>query len=156
MRHLLLSNKYDLVSNMLPTPDNHGEHQAATILVLEAISSLPLSNRPIVIGGTNPVQNYRVLPGYPLTSAPSKWRNTFDRKVLLKETDTISYMLIVAWNYACHKSQTGLQMDLVSGLPQKVEYYWSYDINAKLASYSTFLDKFFTALATTPYNIGRL
>jgi hypothetical protein len=119
---------------MLPNPNDHGEHKAATILVLEAVASLPTSafssgRKPIVIGGTNPESNYTALQGYPITAAPAQSLFYFNRSTLLNANDTLSYMLIVAWSYACHKSQGGLTMELTTGLQQSIEYYWVYSLN---------------------------
>src|SRR5690606_25523917 len=41
---------YDFVLALLPTPETHGHHKAATILALEAASRLPADERPVVLG----------------------------------------------------------------------------------------------------------
>eukprot|EP01127_Copromyxa_protea_P016464 TRINITY_DN4897_c0_g1_i1.p1 TRINITY_DN4897_c0_g1~~TRINITY_DN4897_c0_g1_i1.p1 ORF type:complete len:297 (+),score=45.20 TRINITY_DN4897_c0_g1_i1:28-918(+) len=154
MKEILLQGNYDLVTNMLPSPDNHGEHQAASVLVLQAIQELPVANRPAVIGGTNPLTNYQAVPDYPATAAPPSWSWSFDRTQLLIPNDTISYEAIGGWDFGCHKSQGGLQIELAKGIVQKVEYYWNYDINSDEAT--TFISSFFDLLATIPFNVNRL
>lgn len=148
----LCKTQYDVIFTMLPVVGDHGEHQAATVLLLESVASLPASafpegRKPIVLGGTNPLNNYTALPGYPLTSAPPSPSYMFDRLALLSPSDSLNYMLMVSWAYACHKSQGGLAMELTTGLTQTVEHYWSYDINDP--SSSVFLEKLFTVLAQT-------
>lgn len=62
---------YDFVFVLLPASDEHGAHKAATILALQAVESLPVSRRPIVIGALANAQegnSYEPVPGFPITA----------------------------------------------------------------------------------------
>ncbi len=111
----LTRRRYDAVVGLLPVPETHGHHQAATILALRAVQRLPIDQRPLVFGastGTTPE-----LPAYtpsalypetaPLAHAPSFH---FDREHTFGFQDKLSYQIIVTWEIAEHKSQGTMQL----------------------------------------------
>src|SRR3984957_11941126 len=50
LKDILTKTKYDYVFCLLPTPETHGGHKAATLLALRAVEGLPESQRPIILG----------------------------------------------------------------------------------------------------------
>ena len=59
--------------------NQHGEHQAATIIALQAVQSMPANQRPIVLGEKEEAIKYTPVPGYSVTSAPSSYAFSFNR-----------------------------------------------------------------------------
>ncbi len=47
---LLVRERYDAIFTLLPTAETHGHHRAATLLALEAVSNLPVDQRPLTFG----------------------------------------------------------------------------------------------------------
>jgi LmbE family N-acetylglucosaminyl deacetylase len=113
--HQLASRHYDAVIGLLPVPETHGHHQAATILALRAVGRLPAEQRPLVLGvdlaATAERPAYAALAMYPetapLADAP---RFHFDRDHHFGLQDVLSYQIIVSWEIAEHKSQGTLQL----------------------------------------------
>jgi LmbE family N-acetylglucosaminyl deacetylase len=111
----LASRHYDAVIGLLPVPETHGHHQAATILALRAVARLPAGRRPLVLGvdlaATAERPPYAALAPYPetapLADAP---RFHFDRNHHFGLHDALSYQIIVNWEIAEHKSQGTLQL----------------------------------------------
>jgi len=144
---ILTRGAYDYVVVVLPDPTQHGEHQAASILALDAVKSLPDHiPKPIVIGGTG-LLDYTGCPGYPIANAPAQPSFTFDRMQPIGN-DT-NYMVIASWSMAEHKSQGCLQIELTQSTQQTVEYYWYFDMNPADKLEQTM--EFFDSLASTPY-----
>jgi len=113
--HQLASRHYDAVIGLLPVPETHGHHQAATILALRAVGRLAADQRPLVLGvmpaATAERPPYAALAPYPetapLADAP---RFHFDRDHHFGQQDLLSYQIIVSWEIAEHKSQGTLQL----------------------------------------------
>lgn len=108
---LLRRQHYDFVFVVLPTPDTHGHHQAAAILVLEAVARLPESERPIVLGAVAnrhdaPIPTLSSLAGYPITqTAADTPAFIFDRRQSFGYRHVLNYGIVVNWIIAEHKSQ---------------------------------------------------
>jgi LmbE family N-acetylglucosaminyl deacetylase len=111
----LASRRYDAVVGLLPVPETHGHHQAATILALRAVNRMPLDQRPVVFGvdvSASPERpEFTALAHYPetapLAQAP---RFHFDREHAFGFQDKLTYQIIVNWEIAEHKSQGTMQM----------------------------------------------
>lgn len=143
---LLTRGLYDYVFVLLPDPTQHGEHQAASLLALDAVKNLPKEiAKPIVLGGGDLLE-YHGCPGYPIANAPEQPSFTFDRTQPIGN-DT-NYMVIAEWSIAEHKTQGCLQLDL-TGDAQQTEYYWYFDMNPS-SQFQQTMD-YFTSLATAPY-----
>jgi N-acetylglucosamine malate deacetylase 2 len=105
----LQKERYDVVFVLLPAPDTHGQHKAASILALEAVEKLPANQRPAVVAADaapTAAESYRALPGYPVTATnSSEPQFHFDRDVHFGFRDSLSYEIVVDWVIAEHKSQ---------------------------------------------------
>jgi N-acetylglucosamine malate deacetylase 2 len=112
LNEILTRGNYDFVFGLLPTPGTHGHHKAATLLALEAVSKLPQTARPVVLGcgltGKNrPAQNpFTGLPEFPATNLlPAAPVFHFDRTSKFGFNNALDYQIIVNWMIAEHKSQ---------------------------------------------------
>jgi len=125
---------YDVVFVLLPTPDAHGQHKAATILALRAIEELPEAQRPVIAAVQASPQesgSYETLAGYPITAATSAAPQfRFDRDIHFGFRDALSYQIVVDWVIAEHKSQ-GLFQTTVG--QNRFENFWVFAANSPLA-----------------------
>jgi LmbE family N-acetylglucosaminyl deacetylase len=86
---LLDREQYDIVFTLLPTPETHGNHRAATLVALEAVSKLS-GRRPMVLGaeprGQNePIREFGGLTSDPLTLAVAATPTlVFDRNTVVR------------------------------------------------------------------------
>lgn len=122
---LIRAERYQYVFTLLPTADTHSHHRAATLLALEAVQSLPDSERPVVLGAepaasSEPHRGYTVLPGYPITTASGEIYE-FSRTRRFGFKNALSYTIIVNWVIAEHKSQGLFQTDVGK---HDVERFW--------------------------------
>ena len=127
----LKNGSYDLVFVLLPESETHGEHKAATILTLEAISQLPVESRPVVLGAAaSSTMNAYYSPIAPesltqtLTPEP-EFR--FDRDTRFGYNDSLSYQIVVDWVIAEHKSQGLFQTKC---LQDRYENFWIFNTGA--------------------------
>ncbi|MDI9359121.1 MAG: PIG-L family deacetylase [Phycisphaerales bacterium] len=125
---------YNFVFCLLPTPNTHGQHKAATIMALQAIKNLNNNNKPIILGvdvrndndTTN--QNFIMLENYPETKLKENVPLfQFDRNQKFGFKDLLDYHIIVNWEIAEHKSQGLLQLDACRGDQETFRYF---DINS--------------------------
>ena len=125
---------YDLVLVHVPYTETHGHHKGATILALEAAESLPISDRPVVLGGFacalgEQVFEFSRLEGYPITAASSgRPVARFDRTQTFGFNDRLNFEIIGNWVIAEHKSQGVMQLRMNQ---LKEECYWSFVLNAE-------------------------
>jgi LmbE family N-acetylglucosaminyl deacetylase len=124
----LKEDHYEFVLVLLPEPQTHGEHKAATILTLEAVHSLPEKNRPVVLGamaGNGVDATYEAVPGQPLTQPlTAEPEFHFDRNVHFGYQQSLSYQIVVDWVIAEHKSQGLFQTKC---LQDRFENFWIFD-----------------------------
>lgn len=125
---LLSKERYDAVFTLLPTPETHGHHRAATILTLDAVARLDESDRPIVFGADADSDSqpaaFEGLPTQPLTQTLSgEPAITFDRSRSFGYHDALNYQIVVNWVIAEHKSQGLFQND--SG-KNCFEHFWLF------------------------------
>jgi N-acetylglucosamine malate deacetylase 2 len=129
---------YDFVFVLLPSEQTHGEHKAASILVLKAVDQLPAEQRPVVLGaqaGESHSVAYTPLPGYSLTATTSpNPQFQFDRDTRFGYRDSLSYQIVVDWVIAGHKSQglfqTRCQQD-------RFENFWLFSVDRSTAGRET-------------------
>jgi LmbE family N-acetylglucosaminyl deacetylase len=133
LREIMTNTHYDFVFCLLPTPETHAHHKAATILALRAVQSLPQEIRPVILACSVSSQQDTVkesfgqLKLYTETkvegSAPMF---TFDRTVNFGYKNALSYKIIVNWEIAEHKSQGTMQLAMNRG---DYENYWFFSVN---------------------------
>jgi len=130
---IMARGRYDVVFCLLPVPETHGHHKGATIMALDAVRSLPLSQRPVVLGvgagmksDTAPTR-FSVLAGHSETAVrPSGPHFQFDRTVKFGFRDALDYRIIVNWEIAEHKSQGTMQTLMNRG---EIEQFWWFELN---------------------------
>jgi N-acetylglucosamine malate deacetylase 2 len=118
---------YDFVFVLLPTPETHGEHKAATILALQAVQSLRVPSRPIVLGAaadSSTQFQYDSMPGEFLLQTLSREPEFhFDRNIHFGYQQSLSYQIVVDWVIAEHKSQGLFQTKC---LQDRFENFWIF------------------------------
>jgi LmbE family N-acetylglucosaminyl deacetylase len=130
---LLKRERYDVVFVLLPTPETHGHHRAATLLTLETIASLPEEQRPEVFGveargGSEAPRTFAGLSWAPLTKTTSSEPEfVFDRTAHFGYQDALSYQIVVNWVIAEHKSQGLFQTDFGR---HDLEEFWRFAASA--------------------------
>jgi len=119
--------QYDFVFVLLPAPETHGEHKAATILTLQAVDSLPSEYQPIVLGaaaGNTTRAEYKPLPAQSLTrTLTTEPAFHFDRETHFGYEKSLSYQIVVDWVIAEHKSQGLFQTKC---LQDRYENFWVF------------------------------
>lgn len=133
LRRIMMAVKYDYVFCLLPVPETHGQHKAATILALQTAEQLPAEQKPIVLGAktsskTDSLQYvFTQLKEYKET-AIDKNAPVFelDRTVRFGYKNALDYKVIVNWAIAEHKSQGTMQMEMSHG---DFENFWYFSIN---------------------------
>jgi len=125
---LLRDGDYAFVFTLLPTPDTHGHHKAATILALETVASLPIEHRPVVFGvepasSRDRPRDFVGLSGSPLTRAGSDVRE-FRRSEPFGFRNALNYEIVANWVIAAHKSQGLFQMDAGR---HDLERFWRFE-----------------------------
>lgn len=131
---LLHRERYDVVFTLLPTPETHGHHRAATLLALEAAATLPEDRRPLLLAAdpcaaTAPTELFRGMPGQPLSrTRDEKPAFVFNRDARLGYRDALNYQIVVNWFIAEHKSQGLFQTD--SGKHQ-LEQFWLFEASGR-------------------------
>ncbi len=151
LAELMVRGEYDMVFGLLPFPQMHGHHKAATISALRAAQSLPADRRPVVLGGFpcswdgEPIV-FEGLPEFPLTRVSSgEPLVQFDRTQGLGEDGRLNFQIIANWVIAEHKSQGTMQLLMNRG---DQECYWYFDANDPDGKEST--KKLFKDLEVTP------
>lgn len=127
---LLHRERYDAVFTLLPTPETHGHHRAATLLALEAAVTLPEDRRPLLLAAdpcaaTAPTELFGGLPDTPLTrTRDQRPVFIFNRDAHFGYRDALNYQIVVNWIIAEHKTQGLFQTD--SGKHQ-LEQFWLFE-----------------------------
>ena len=133
---LIQDRRYDLVVGHVPSAEVHGHHKAATILALQAVTSLPAEERPVVLGGFGCVIDgqaiaFSGLDGYPITNVASgRALAEFDRNQTFGFNDRLNFQIIGNWVIAEHKSQGVMQLNMNRF---DRECYWYFDVNREEA-----------------------
>jgi len=119
---LIRGKHYQYVFTILPRSSTHGHHQAATILALRAVASLPEAMKPVVLGFDTNSAEYR-----PAQKNQDAYRWTpahtfaFNRDATLGFHHALNYQMVVSWMIAEHKTQ-GLLQTMYNKDPN--EYIW--------------------------------
>jgi LmbE family N-acetylglucosaminyl deacetylase len=131
---LMHRERYDAVFMLLPTPETHGHHRAATLLALEAAATLSEDHRPLLLAAdpcsaTAPSELFSGMPGQPLTRTHSERSAlVFNRNAHFGYRDALNYQIVVNWFIAEHKSQGLFQTD--SGKHQ-LEQFWLFEASGR-------------------------
>ena len=125
---LIRGKHYQYIFTVLPRSSTHGHHQAATILALRAVASLPSAIKPVVLGFDTDNAEYRPVSKsvdvYGWTQASTF---AFNRESPLGFHKALSYQIVVSWMIAEHKSQ-GLLQTMYNKDPK--EYVWIAQLSA--------------------------
>ena len=96
----LRDERYTAILTRNPDPATHGHHQAAALLVREAVRRLPEADRPVVFGAE------------PATASTTSHADfVINRLQNFGYQDALDYSIVVNWVIAEHKSQGLLQRD---------------------------------------------
>jgi N-acetylglucosamine malate deacetylase 2 len=154
LTQIMTNTKYDYIFCLLPIPQTHAHHKAATILALDVVKTLPESQRPIVLGVTDANKNdtskitFSELNGYPETKInPNAPIFTFDRSVHFGYKNALTYKIIAFWEIAEHKSQG----TMFSGNIPDYENFWYFDENDPKGISKT--QSLFNRLKIIPYPV---
>jgi len=153
LQRLLMNEKYDYVFCLLPIPENHGHHKAATIIALQTVKNLPDENKPIVLGVANSGRNdsvplvFHQLKDYTETAIdPAAPVFVLDRSAKFGYKDKLNYKIIVNWANAEHKSQGIMPSD-----NDDFENFWYFEINGAKGIEKT--RQLFEELKNVPYPV---
>ncbi len=152
LKEIMTATKYDFVFCLLPVPETHAHHKAATMLALRTVQSLPLNQRPIILGvtgsslkDTSTVQ-FEQLKNYTETKVDKGAVFSFDKSVAFGYRNKLSYKIVVNWEIAEHKSQGTMQLAMNYG---DLENYWYFANNP--AGGKEKCRAFFESLKAIPY-----
>jgi LmbE family N-acetylglucosaminyl deacetylase len=124
--------RYHLAIGLLPFPQMHGHHKAATMLAMHAALSVPSEKRPTVLGGFpcsfgDEAITFEGLPDFPVTQVSGgRPLVQFDRTQKFGANDRLDFRIVVNWVIAEHKSQGTMQLLMNRG---DQECYWYFDAN---------------------------
>jgi len=155
LQRLMMNDKYDFVFCLLPIPETHGHHKAATMIALQTVGNLPEENKPIVLG----VSTASVTDSTPLVFRQLKdYKETaIDQNAPLFSTNRsakfgyrnqLSYHVVVNWAIAEHKSQGTIQLDMNKS---DFENFWYFEINGTKGIEKT--RQLFESLKKVPYPV---
>jgi len=131
LHDMLTRNHYNYVFCLLPETETHAGHKAATLLALQAVAALPVSERPVILGAalrdkTDSSREFSFLNNYELTRTTDSLPNfTIDRTISFSYKNGINYKIIANWELAVHKSQGATQMTMNDG---DLEEFWYFSI----------------------------
>jgi LmbE family N-acetylglucosaminyl deacetylase len=152
LREIMTRTKYDFVFCLLPTPETHGGHKAASLLALRAVRDLPVQQRPIILGGsvsakTDTAYRFTQLKGYieSHTDADTAMYR-FDMSMPFGYKGALNYKIVVNWEIAEHKSQGTMQLGMNRG---DYETFWYFSLNDPAGKAKC--ESFFDSLKKTPY-----
>jgi LmbE family N-acetylglucosaminyl deacetylase len=151
LKEIMTATKYDFVFCLLPVPETHAHHKAATMLALRTVQALPQSQRPIVLGvsvsNVKDTFQFQQLKNYSETRIEGKdAMYSFDKTVGFGYKNKLSYKIIVNWEIAEHKSQGTMQLAMNMG---DYEIYWFFSQNNPSGKEKC--KAFFESLKTIPY-----
>lgn len=139
LQEILAKERYELIVCLLPVPETHGHHKAATILALRAVRTWKknhnIDQTPIVLGCTVTEKNdtarntvFTGLQNYPETKVTDgKPFVSFDRTQKFGFNNRLDYKTIVNWLIAEHKSQGTMPAAMNRG---DLEQFWFFDVNS--------------------------
>lgn len=153
LKEIMTATKYDFVFCLLPVPETHAHHKAATMLALRTVQSLAPNQRPVVLGCTGSTLkdtsavSFEQLKNYTETKVEGRAAMfSFDKTVPFGYKNKLSYKIIVNWEIAEHKSQGTMQLAMNMG---DLENYWFFAINNPADKEKC--KAFFESLKKVPY-----
>jgi LmbE family N-acetylglucosaminyl deacetylase len=132
---IILKEKYDYIFCVLPVPETHAHHRAATIFALRTVLELAPENRPVVLGFAAETAINETAPLFQI-----------DKTTPFGFKGRLNYKIIVNWIIAEHKSQGVMQLYMNGG---DLEQYYYFKINNPDKMKPT--QEFFDALQRVPY-----
>ena len=134
LKEILNQNHYDYVFCLLPTPNTHGGHKAATLLALRAVQNMPENTRPIILGLTSGAKKdtagviFEQLKEYTETKVQARTPMfTFNKNASFGYKNQLTYQIIVNWEISEHKSQGTMQLYMNGS---DYENFWYFSMNA--------------------------
>ena len=153
LRRIMMNVKYDFVFCLLPVPETHGHHKAATMLALQTADQLPEEQKPVVLGVSDSNKDdtihtaFEQLKDYKETAIRKNTPLfTLDRTVKFGYKNSLDYKVIVNWEIAEHKSQGTMQLAMNRG---DYENFWYFNINGDRGIEKT--TQLFEELKKVPY-----
>lgn len=133
LKEIMTTTKYDFLFCLLPVPETHAHHKAATMLSLMVVQTLPQNQRPVVLGvsGSSKSDTTKIsftqLKDYAGTKVEAGAPEfSFDKTVAFGYKNKLTYKIIVNWEIAEHKSQGTMQLAMNYG---DYENYWFFAMN---------------------------
>ncbi|ASU33942.1 PIG-L family deacetylase [Mucilaginibacter xinganensis] len=132
LTQLLKKKHYDFIFTLLPEPGTHGEHKAAAILALNTLATLPIADRPLILGATtqnkaDSTLGFSQYANYQGTETITKTPSfEVDRTASFSYKNRVNYKVIANWEIAEHKSQGFTQMTMNDG---DLEEFWYFKSN---------------------------
>lgn len=154
LEQIMTKTKYDFVFCLLPTPETHAGHKAATLLALRTIKQLPAAQRPAILGVAvkekkDTLLHFAQLKNYKETAMLYDTASFhFDRSVSFGYKNQLSYKVVVNWEIAEHKSQGTMQLAMNRG---DLEMFWFFKQND--AALFEKCRSFFESLKEVPYPV---
>ena len=134
LKDILTTTRYDYVFCLIPIPETHGGHKAATLLALRAVRDLPAAQRPIVLGVSGSAKSdttptmFHQLAGYTESRVEGDTAiYRFDMSTPFGYKNALNYKIIVNWEIAEHKSQGTMQLYMNHG---DYENFWYFAMNS--------------------------
>ena len=153
LKQVLKNGQYDYVFCLLPVPETHGGHKAATLLALRSVRDVQMNNKPIVLGvgigrkGDTSYTHFSQLKNYTETKTLADTPMFFlDRTAKFGYKNSLDYHIIVNWEIAEHKSQGTMQLAMNLG---DTEEFWYFALNGKKGLEET--SALFDRLKIVPY-----
>lgn len=153
LKEIMTANKYDYLFCLLPVPETHAHHKAATMLALRTVQSLPAAQRPVVLGVSvasktdTTVQRFSQLKNYAETKTETDTAMfKLDRTTPFGFRNMLNYHAVVNWEIAEHKSQGTMQLAMNRG---DYELFWYFTLNGEEGKTKT--AKLFEQLKKVPY-----
>lgn len=135
LKDIISKNQYDFVFCLIPVPETHGHHKAATILALNVIKEFSENIKPVILAisvskkADSLKYSFSELKGYPETKLAEGIKPfVFDRTRKFSFKNALDYKVIVNWEIAEHKSQGTMQLYMNEG---DFENFLYFDINGK-------------------------
>jgi LmbE family N-acetylglucosaminyl deacetylase len=153
LKDILTKTKYDYVFCLIPVPETHGGHKAATLLALRAVKDLPQAQRPIILGVSGSAKTDTALAKFSQLKSYTESKMDgdtaqfrFDMSAGFGYKNALNYKIIVNWEIAEHKSQGTMQLYMNHG---DYENFWFFAMND--AAGKTKCKELFEQLKKIPY-----
>jgi LmbE family N-acetylglucosaminyl deacetylase len=138
LSEILKQRNYDFVFITEPTTTTHGAHQAAALMALAAVASMPAGRRPAILA-TNTYKKGDPPPEYPgrddfpvARPRPIDPPLEFDLKQPFGFEDKLDYRIVANWVIAEHKSQ-GIMQKYLNAFDTERFFLFAIDDDAAVA-----------------------